>query len=341
MDMLRIALLGSGYIGKTYAESIAKYNTRGKLAVIAGGRRAPGLAAEYGADYEATYESVLARKDVDAVLIATPHAVHKEQVIQAAEHGKHVLVEKPMATSKADCTAMIEACRKAGVMLEVIQTLRFRGTLVRAKQLIDEGKIGKIRMVRGSALFTTYVIGDKPWAALPENGGAFLDMGVHNFGILRFLTGAEAKRVYSQVTTFDARPYPGLSGMTQIHFDNGVMGQQWMSYELPSPNLPNHAHRYIVVGDKGILDIDGYGKLLLGSGDQWELIWEQPAMDYINRPMEPQRLEAFYNQTQAFIDDVLDNRPPTVSGEDGRAAVEIVEAAQRSSQTGQAVELPL
>src|SRR5919205_3388581 len=107
MTELRIAILGSGYMGRTYAECISKFNTRVRLAAIAGGRRAPGLAADYGVDYEPTYAKLLARPDVDAVLIATPHAGHRDQVIQAAEAGKHVLVEKPMATSVADCDAMI------------------------------------------------------------------------------------------------------------------------------------------------------------------------------------------------------------------------------------------
>ena len=187
VEELRIAILGSGYMGRTYAECISKFNQRGKLVAIAGGRRAPGLADDYDVDYEATYEQVLERNDVDAILVATPHADHLGHVVQAAAHGKHVLVEKPMATSVADCTAMIEACRNASVMLEVIQTLRFRGTPARAKQMIDEGKVGAIRMIRGQALFSDYISDDKPWAKLPQHGGAFLDMGVHNFDILTLL----------------------------------------------------------------------------------------------------------------------------------------------------------
>src|SRR6185436_17735530 len=109
MTELRIAILGSGYMGRTYAECLTKFNTRVRLTAISGGWRAPGLASDYGVDHEPTYAGLLARPDVDAVLVATPHADHHDQVIEAAGHGKHVLVEKPMATTVADCDAMIEA----------------------------------------------------------------------------------------------------------------------------------------------------------------------------------------------------------------------------------------
>jgi predicted dehydrogenase len=271
--------------------------------------------------------------------VATPHADHRDQVIQAAEHGKHVLVEKPMATSVADCDAMIAACDAAGVVLEVIQTLRFRGTPARAKQLIDAGRIGAVRMIRGQSLCLDYIVDASAWAGLPEHGGAFLDMGVHNFDIMRFWSGSEARRVFAQTMTYGDSAHPWLSAMTQIVFANGLVAQQWTSHEVPSASLTDSQHRYVVVGSAGALEIDGYGKLLLSTPAGAELIWEQPAFDFVNRPLDPVRLEAFYTQTQAFVDDVLDKRPPTVPGSEGRAAVAIVEAAQRSSASGQAVEL--
>jgi predicted dehydrogenase len=342
MDELRVGLLGTGYMGRTYTECMTKYNKRTRLVAVCGGRRAPALAADYaayGVDFTPTYEELLARPDVDAVLIATPHSLHRDQVVQAAQHGKHVLVEKPMSTSVADCTVMIEACRAAGVILEVIQTLRFRGTLVRAKKLIEEGRLGAIWMVRGQTLRQDYIVDTTSWAALPENGGAVLDMGVHNFDIMRFLTGANVKRVFSHVTTFGDSPAPGMSAMTQLTFDSGASAQQWTSFEFHAKHMTDSQHRYIVSGEKGVLDIDGYGKLYLCTTEGNELIWEQPAIDFVNRPLEPARLEAFYTQIQAFVDDLLDGRPPTVSGEDGRAAVAVVEAALQSVRTGKAVEL--
>ena len=339
MTELRIALLGSGYMGRTYAECIVKHNSRARLVAVSGGSRAPGLAADYGVDYVESYADLLARGDVDAVLIATPHINHIGQVLEAAQAGKHVLCEKPLATSVADCTRMIDGCRQAGVMLQVIQTLRFRGTPARAKQLIANGAIGKVWMIRGQTLVRNYIIDKSSWAAQPENGGAFLDMGVHNFDIMRFWTGSEVQRIFSQINTFGAVDAPDMSAMTQMTMTNGVAIQQWMSFEVSTRYMTGSQHIYHILGEEGMIEVDGYGKLLLAKGDTVETVWEQPKFDFVNRPLDPIRLEAFFTQIQAFVDDLLDGRPATVPGEEGRAAVAIVEAARESARTGQTVEM--
>lgn len=339
MTELRIAILGSGYMGRTHAHCITNHVTRARLVAIAGGRRAEGLAADYGAAFEPSYEALLARGDVDAVLIATPHADHCPQVIAAAKAGKQVLVEKPMATSVADCTAMIEACERAGVRLEVIQTQRFRGAMWRTRKLIADGAIGKVRMFEGRSLFTDYVVGSSPWAGEDLHGGAFLDTGVHFFDLMRFLLGENPVSIFSTLRTFGDVPYAGLNAMSQLAFAGGAIVQHWMSYQIPRPSLPNSEHRYIIVGDAGMIDVDAYGKVQLAKDDKWTTVWEQPPIDYVNRPLDPVRLEAFFTQTQAFVDDVLDHRPDTVSGAEGRAAVALVEAAWASSRSGLPVKL--
>lgn len=334
MTELRIGILGSGYMGRTHAECIAKHMTRARLVAIAGGRRAPALAADYGVDVLPDFAAMLARPDIDAVLIATPHAGHCLQVVAAAAAGKHVLVEKPMATSVADCNTMIDACAAASVRLEVIQTQRFRGAIAHARDLVSDGAIGRPRMFHGRSLFTDYVVDTSPWAGKEEHGGAFLDTAVHVFDSMRVILGSEAVEIFATLRTFGDAPDPALNAMLQLEFANGALAQHWMSYEMPRPSLPNSEHRYVVVGETGTIDVDAYGKLQLARDGSWTTIWEQPPIDYINRPLDPVRLEAFFTQTQAFVDDVLDHRPDTVSGFEGRAAVALVEAARRSSRIG-------
>jgi predicted dehydrogenase len=335
--MLRIGLIGSGYMGRSYAECLKRYTKDGRLTAIAGGTRAPALAQEYQVPALGTVAELIARQDVDAVLVASPHSAHLAQVLQAARAGKHVLVEKPMALNSAECDAMIAACRDAGVTLSVIQTCRFRGTVARAKRLIADGRIGAVRMLQLHTLFARESSSGKPWTQVEGEGGLILDQGAHNFDFLRWFAGSEAERVFAKITQFGPSPYPSPSALAQVWFRNGVLAHTWMSAELPPPGIAHSAFRALVVGDTGMLDIDGYGKLQAAlDGKDWTLVWEQPAIDYINRPLAPERLEAFYTQVQDFIDSVRERRPPAVTGADGRATIELIDAARRSSATGQA-----
>jgi myo-inositol 2-dehydrogenase/D-chiro-inositol 1-dehydrogenase len=341
-NTVRIGLVGSGYMGRSYAECLKRYTRQGILTALSGGSRAPGLARDYDAACEPDLSRLLARPDVDAVLVATPHSAHLSQITQAAGAGKHVLVEKPMGLNTAECDAMIAACRTAGVTLSVIQTVRFRGTVARARRLIREGRIGSVRMIDLRTLFAWVPGGNKSWTEDEAEGGLILDQGAHNFDFLRWFAGAEAVRVFACIQAFGPCAWPAPTAMAQVEFQNGVLARTWMSFELPQPGVANSAFRALVVGDKGMLDIDGYGKLSGAlDGKEWQLIWEQPPIDYMNRPLAPERLEAFYTQVQDFIDSVLLQRPPAVTGEDGRAAIALIDACRRSSATGEAVSLPL
>jgi predicted dehydrogenase len=327
-------------MGRTYAECLVKHNKRARLIAIFGGSRAPKLASDYGVEYAASYDELLKRSDVDAVVVTTPPGNHSENVIEAAEHGRHAMVEKPMAPSHQDCERMVSACKKAGVYLEVLQTQRWRSSNAAAKKAIEDGRLGRVRMIRGHSFFESYE-GSGRWTKDPIHGGPLLDLNVHCYDMLRYLAGSDPTRLFSTVTSFTNHPLGGLTAMTQVLFKNGVIAQNWACMEMPPPSLPNSLFGFVVVGERGILDIDSYGKVRLGRGGDWELLTEFPKVDYINRPMDPKRLQPFIAAMQSFIDDVLDQRPPTVSGNDGKIAVEMVDAAKLSSERREAVKLPL
>lgn len=342
MDKVRVAVIGSGFMGRSYAHCLQRHCEGGELAAIHGGSRAPQLARDYEVEAIESYPALLARSDIDAVLVATPHDAHLSQVTEAARAGKHVLVEKPMALNRGECDAMIAACRAAGVTFSVIQTWRFRGTVSRGKALIDSGRIGDVRMIQLRTLFPWSPSISKPWTGEADQGGMILDQASHNFDFLRFYARSEPVQVYGRIKDYQTGGFPNPSAMAQVEFANGVTAQTWMSFELPKPGVPNSAFRALVVGSRGMLDIDGYGQLNVAlDGRPWELDWEQPAIDFANKPLEPARLEAFYLQVQDFIDSIRQQRPPAVTGEDGRKAIEIIDAVRKSNATGQAVDLPL
>jgi predicted dehydrogenase len=342
MDTVRIGLVGSGYMGRSYAECLKRYTQGGRLVAIAGGKRGPQLAADYEVPFVPALEELLKRPDVDAVLVATPHSLHLGQVTAAAAAGKHVLVEKPMGLDRHECDRMIAACREAGVTLSVIQTCRFRGTVARARRMVQEGRIGAVRMIELKTLFEWVPITGQTWSERADEGGLILDQGAHNFDFLRWFADSEAAWVFGRVKNYSGSTYPAPTAMVQVDFQNGIQAHTWMSFELPKPGIANTQFRGLVVGETGMLDIDGYGKLHAAlDGNPWELVWEQPTIDYINKPLAPERLEAFYTQVQDFIDSVRHRRPPSVTGEDGRATIELIDAARLSTTKGEAVRLPI
>jgi myo-inositol 2-dehydrogenase/D-chiro-inositol 1-dehydrogenase len=343
MNTVGIGMIGSGYMALTYSEAIARHVRGARLVAVAGGRRAPGLASDYGVAAEPSIVALLARPDVDAVILTTPDQAHREQTLQAAAAGKHELVEKPMAPTVAQCDEMIAASRAAGVKLAVVKTERYRGVTIRAKQLIDEGRIGPIWMLRTISCFPAQVGKDilesRPWYADPSGGGLFMSMASHNADMLLWLTGARPQQIFAQANTYGDSGVPTQSVMAQIAFDNGIMGHMWISAEMPSPSLPSSEVRFQLVGKQGIIDFEDYEFLDLGAGDGWERLFTPPRFDYVREPKSPLRLEPHIGVVQEFVSSILEDRQPGVTGEDGRAAVEICEACLVSARTGQAVTI--
>jgi predicted dehydrogenase len=343
MDTVGIGMIGSGYMALTYSEALARHVRGAKLVAIAGGQRAPGLAADYGVAAEPSIAALVARADVDAVIVTTPDQLHREQTIQAAAAGKQVLVEKPMAPSVAQCDQMIAACRDAGVKLAVVKTERYRSVTKQAKQLIDAGRIGAIRMVRTVSCFPEAVgkeiLESRPWYTDPASGGLFMSMASHNADMLLWLTGVRPRQIFAQATTYSDIGVPNQSVMAQIVFENNIMGHRWISAEMPSPSLPSSEVRFQVVGAQGLIDMENYEFLDLGAGDRWERLFTPPRFDYVREPTSPIRLEPHIGVVQEFVDSIIENRAPAVSGADGRAAVEICEACLRSAQSGQVIAL--
>ena len=345
MQDIGVGMVGSGFMGLTYSEVLANHLNGASLAAITGGRRAGELANEYGVPACDSLAELLQRDDVQAIVVATPDQFRQEITEQAAAAGKHVLVEKPMAPTVAECDAMIVACKSAGVNLGVVQTERFRKLTMKAKQLINEGRIGPIWMMRTASVFpiglSKDLFKDRQWMFDPRSGGLFMGIASHNTDFLRWLSGRNAIRVFAQVNTFSDIAAPAQSVMAQIEFEGGIMAHMLISSEIPAPSLPSSEVRFTVIGRDGMLDIENFEFLDLGQGEKWERIETPERFDYLKEPKSPVRLFPHIGVIQEFIDSIRDQRPPKVDGAVGRAAVEICEACLISARSGQAVNLPL
>ena len=353
MSRVGVGVIGSGYMGRTYAACLTRHVPNGRLVSVWGGGRAPALADEFGVVADASLEAMLGRPEIEAVVITSPHRAHLPQALAAADAGKHVYIEKPMAVSVAACDAIIAACAAAGVQLTVNFVTRFRDAPLAMKGLVDDGRIGEIRMIQMRGAWTSFLLEDivdeatgrviipkKLWAFDPAEGSQFLDWGVHETDAVRWLTGSEAVRAYADYRTYGSPPPVDLSAMVQYTMANGVMVQMLMTYETPEPGLvPNDWTR--VIGSTGIIEADHYGQVRLGTGSDWQVVAEQPAFNFLGGYLDPNRLKGFAAQVEDFCGAIRDGRAPIVTGHDGRAAVEMVEAADRSAASGLAVALPL
>jgi UDP-N-acetyl-2-amino-2-deoxyglucuronate dehydrogenase len=336
---VRFGIVGSGTMAIVYAEALATQVTGADLVAIAGGRRAPGLAAEYGVEALDSPEALFARPDIDVVVLATPHTTHLPYTRAAAAAGKHVYVEKPMAVTVAECDGMIDACRDAGVLLTVAKQSRQNPATIEAKRLIDEGVIGDVRMIRMLSSTVGWDVSPDSWIGDPREGGAYLDWGVHGVDALRWLTGANAVRVFAQMENYGGLPAPDTSAMVHYTMDSGAMVQVWMSYEFPPPGLGTN-FQFMIVGSKAMLDLHRY-HLRIGRPDGWETIFEWEPWDWITDARNPRRIGLTARQVEQFCEAVRGRAPLLVTAPEGRAAVEMIEAAQRSARTGEAVALPL
>lgn len=333
-------LLGSGFMAHTYAECLARHIPNAHLVAVALGSRAPGLVAEYGVELEPTAEALLARSDVEAVIVVTPHSTHLPLTLAAAAAGRHVYLEKPMAVTLADCDRMIEACRSAGILLTVNHVTRYRRSPRTAKGLLTEGSIGELRMVRVLSSVVGYLPDDHGWAKDPGEGGAWLDMGVHMFDALRWFTDSEVDLVFARIRDFGGLEHQRRSGMAELVMRSGVLAQFLVSMELPAPGLGSQS-QWTLIGSDGIIESDSYGKVRLGRGEAWQEVYEMPPFALNADVYSPVRLEAFAAQVEGFAGAIRAGGGPGLGGEDGRAAVEVVEAAARSSASGTAVRLPI
>lgn len=336
---VRIGIIGAGFMGRTNAETVSRYLERAQLVAIAGGTRSEALAREYSVRHESSVDALIARDDIDAVLISTPPADHAEQAIAAAQHGKHLLLDKPMATTVADCDRVIEAARAAKVRLMIMFGQRFRVCNVTAHRLIRQGAIGDVRMISERILASGGFASLPPWQSEARNGGTFLGHAVHNIDRIRWLTGAEVASVSAQVQR-DPVTDNEVSTLTLLSLTNGAMATIWSSWDVAAPVFPGSASGAWIAGAKGNLDLDAYGQLRLGTDGTWTVVAEQEPIDWKGEGMLSRvRMQAYQMQHQEFVDSVLDGREPSVTGEDGRAAVAVAQAALESARLGQTIHL--
>ncbi len=325
------AVVGLGHIAQSAvlpAFAHAKENAR-LAALVSGDRRKRAeLSKRYGVpayDY-AQYEECLARDDVDAVYIAVPNDMHREFTIRAARAGAHVLCEKPMATSSAECEEMIRACAESDVKLMIAYRLHFEGGNLAAAQAVRERRIGEPRTFLSSFSYQV----KPPNIRLEGNrgGGPTWDIGIYCVNAARYLVGDEPTEVMAVMAT------GGDERFTQV--EQGVAGILRFPDERLAVFSCNYASSptawFEVVGSKGRLRLENAYEYV---GDM-ELMLELDGRK--TRRRVPSK-DQFAPELVYFSRCILEDELPEPDGEEGLADVRIIEALFESARTGRAIRV--
>lgn len=275
--------------------------------------------------------AALLAEQPDGVVICSENARHRPLVEMAAAAGAHVLCEKPLATSVEDARAILEACAIAGVKLMTAFPMRFSTPVLEIKKLLDSGGLGQVY-----ALNTTNQ-GECPkhlrdWFVDKQlaGGGALTDHIVHLADLMRWYLGCEVTEVYAEANKilYGDEVYVETGGLVMLTFENGVFATIDCSWSKP-PYYPTWGGMKLdIIGEKGLATVDAFKQFMtVYSHSRQRPVYAFWGSDANQAMMDD------------FVDAILDDRPPRVTGEDGLKAVEIVAAAYRSVETGESVKL--
>jgi predicted dehydrogenase len=314
------------------------------------------------------YEKMVKDEEVDAVIIASPDRYHCPQTIAAAEAGKHVICEKPLACTNKEAWMMVDVCKKAGTMLMTACNHRFWLQHEIGKQLVDEGVIGEIKsgktgMHEHWQLYQKNIAKTKFRLNPQETGGPLFDQGSHRIDLLRWLFGREVKRVVGTMKKTIQWDYPYSDVIwILIEFENGSVGC------YSSDRFSHVAHdATILFGTEGMMGMCSEGTnpfqsaplaIFTNKDYDWESLpdvikkyryplhfWPE---DIFTKPVSkrwvsiyPPREWSYTRMLDHFFNCIIKGEKPRVTGEDGAKVVEILCATIKSMETGGWVKLPL
>ena len=325
------AVLGTGRVNKQMAPAMKAAKGSRLVAVLSRDKsRADAFAAEYG--FERAYDSLddlLGDPQVDAVYVASPNAVHAWQTNKAAEAGKHVLCEKPMAPTAAECRSMIDACRRHGVKLGVGFQYRQYPALQKAREIAVSGGLGR--------LIFADVEAELPLASFPN---WYLEMGmaeaailylagVHRIDLLRFVLGTEIEEVSAFIGGQTPERSVGEMLAVMMRFSNGALGMLHVGV-----NIPHGESRVRVNGSSGSLYGDNtspwwgeYSPELLVKTDEVATKHQFPMTD------------AYKDEIEDFNLSITEGRAPRAAGVDGLRAADVSSAIVESVRQKKAMQI--
>ncbi len=284
--MINAAIIGLGSWGQKLVRSV--HGRSDAIRIASAVTRTPAkvadFAAETGIPVGQDYAAALADPAIDAVIIATPHSQHVEQVVQAAAAGKHVFIEKPLALTRADVATAFDACERAGVVLAVGQNRRFLPAVARIRQLVADDRLGQLLHVEGNFSGPSgFRHAKSTWRATPEESpwGGMTGKGLHVSDLMISFMGPISEvdaRSIRQVLTADLDDTTSML----LGFASGATGY------LASLTATADIWRLQLFGSKGWVEMQGHDRLRIALIGEAERVEDMPASD-----IERAELEAF------------------------------------------------
>jgi len=282
-----------------------------------------GIAAASRYAYD-TMDEIRHNAEIDVVYVITPPATHPNFVIRVANLGKHVCSEKPMAPTVAECQSMIDACRKAGRLLQIGYRCHYENHNLAAVKAVRSGELGKIQSFKSDHGFN---MPDGLWRTQKAlaGGGSMMDIGIYSLNALRYLTGEEPTSVSAKITNppndhrfIDVEDTVDFS----LNFPSGAVGQGTSGYSWVIGK-----NRYEVVGDKGILHAEPATPY---DGHRFTIDGKEMLVEANNQ---------FAAQLDHMSEHVRTGKPVLTPGEEGLRDIRIIQAIYESAKTGQPVSL--
>ncbi|MCL5019601.1 MAG: Gfo/Idh/MocA family oxidoreductase [Patescibacteria group bacterium] len=348
MEKVRVGIIGSQFAATLHVESYRRCQFA-EIVAVASIDNPERFARQYEIpQWYTDYRALIERKDIDLVSLCVPNFLHAEIAGAVAGAGKHIICEKPLATSIDDGKKMIEVCKHHGVMLMYAEDWIFAPALIRAKQIYDEKAIGKVLYIKAKE---THSGSHSPYA-LNKNycgGGALIHLGVHPIGFCRWFTGQEVMQVQGMVSG------GGEKNLLQYNCE----GEDWAAALLAFADgtrgfvegnyvtCGGMDDRIEIYGSEGNLQINltqgspisvysrkGYGYAI--EKTDFTTGWTKPAVDELWSLGYPGEIAHFVDCVR---NDVLPQ--PGVRGEDGLKALQIIDAIYKSAETGNRIEVSL
>ncbi len=330
METVKFAIVGCGIIAEVHAAGMLATPEAELIAVYdSDSEKGQAFAAKYGAVYYDSYEQLLALEEVQVVNICTPSALHPDQTVMAAEAGKHIICEKPIAIKLEDAQRMIAACHRNHVKLSTVFPRRMSPAARFLKQFIADGGLGKLTLCDACVkIYRSQQYYDSAgwrgtWAM--DGGGAMMNQGIHTVDLLQWLAGP-VRSVYGRAEAKQRSIEVEDTAIALLDFENGAMGV----LEITTTVEPDQGQRLELHGDRGTaIYTEDTLTVLFADGKQVEV----PAFEPFRVLPDGHRMQ-IRNMALAL----LNGHEPEVTGEDGVHALEIILGTYESSRQKTEVE---